>query len=240
MHKNAKNELLINNNVSSFSVEEWLKYLDRILILCLNSLNRHCELWFIGPKYASFAISDDFLLLAIYSTFEYQNAVDILMYILWPAITYEPPHDKTNKMACAPSEDSDQPGHPPSLIRVLAVRMNKPWVLSYPLSAQRRLWSDWADAQADLSLRWVHNHIVGFVMRRLIFHCRHGFGVLLCSTKADPEILKRGCTKFSGPELPYSGFESSIITPVWKFVLHSGVQPCIRPYAAWCSIYCFG
>ena len=23
---------------------------------------------------------------------------------------YEPPHDKTNKIACAPSEDSDQPG----------------------------------------------------------------------------------------------------------------------------------
>ena len=23
--------------------------------------------------------------------------------------TFEPPHDKTNKMACAPSEDSDQP-----------------------------------------------------------------------------------------------------------------------------------
>ena len=34
----------------------------------------------------------------------------------------EPLHDKTNKMACAPSEDSDQPGHPPSLIRVFAVR----------------------------------------------------------------------------------------------------------------------
>ena len=28
----------------------------------------------------------------------------------------EPHRDKTNKMACAPSEDSDQPGHPPSLI----------------------------------------------------------------------------------------------------------------------------
>ena len=26
---------------------------------------------------------------------------------------YVPPRDKTNKMACAPSEDSDQPGHPP-------------------------------------------------------------------------------------------------------------------------------
>ena len=35
----------------------------------------------------------------------------------------EPPHDKTNKMACAPSEDSDQLGHLPSLIRVFAVRM---------------------------------------------------------------------------------------------------------------------
>ena len=35
---------------------------------------------------------------------------------------FEPRYDKTNKMACAPSEDSDQPGHPPSLIRVFAVR----------------------------------------------------------------------------------------------------------------------
>ena len=69
---------------------------------------------------------------------------------------------------CAPSEDSDQPGHPPRLIRVFAVRMKKAWVLSYPLSAQRRRWSDWADAQADLSLRWAHSHFVGFVMSRLI------------------------------------------------------------------------
>ena len=38
---------------------------------------------------------------------------------------YEPPHDKTNKMACAPNEDSDQSGHPSSLIRVFAVRMKK-------------------------------------------------------------------------------------------------------------------
>ena len=67
----------------------------------------------------------------------------------------------------APSEDSDQPGHPPSLIRVFAVRMKKPWVLSYPLSAQRKLWSDWVDANSDLSLRWAHTHFVGFVMLRL-------------------------------------------------------------------------
>ena len=29
---------------------------------------------------------------------------------------------------------------------VFAVRTKKAWVLSYPLSAQRKLWSDWADA----------------------------------------------------------------------------------------------
>ena len=34
----------------------------------------------------------------------------------------KPAHDNTNTMACAPCEDSDQPGHPPSLIRAFAVR----------------------------------------------------------------------------------------------------------------------
>ena len=29
---------------------------------------------------------------------------------------YEPQHDKTNKMTCEPSEDSDQPGQPHSQI----------------------------------------------------------------------------------------------------------------------------
>ena len=85
---------------------------------------------------------------------------------------------------CAPSEDSDQPGHPPSLIRVFAVRMKKPWALATHWAHSEdsdqpghlpSLWSDWADAQADLSLRWadaqadlnlhwVHTHFVGFVM----------------------------------------------------------------------------
>ena len=100
------------------------------------------------------------------------NTKSMYLYIpilLLPVKVYtnEPPHDITNKKACAPSKDSDQPGHPPGLIRVFAVRMKKAWVLSYPLSAQRGLWSVWADAQADPSLRWAHSHFVGFVMRRL-------------------------------------------------------------------------
>ena len=47
------------------------------------------------------------------------------------------------------------------------VRMKKACVLSYPLSAQRSLWADWTDAQAELSLCWAHSRFVGFVVRRL-------------------------------------------------------------------------
>ena len=43
-----------------------------------------------------------------------------------------------------------------NLIRVFAVRMKKPWAFSYPMSAQRRLKSDWADAQVGTSLHWAH------------------------------------------------------------------------------------
>ena len=67
-------------------------------------------------------------------------------------VKYEPEHDKTKKMTWAPSDDSDQPGHLPSLIRVFAVRMKTTWVLSYTLSAQRRL------------IRLGAHHFVGFTV----------------------------------------------------------------------------
>ena len=38
-------------------------------------------------------------------------------------ITHAPVHDKTNEMTYAPSKDTDQPRHLPSLIRVPAVCM---------------------------------------------------------------------------------------------------------------------
>ena len=50
---------------------------------------------------------------------------------------YEPRHDKTNKVTVRPAK---------TLIRVFAVRMKKVWALSYPMSAQRRLCSDWEGA----------------------------------------------------------------------------------------------
>ena len=92
---------------------------------------------------------------------------------------------QTNKMACAPKEDSDQPGHPPSLIRVWS---------EFSLSAWRKFGS--------LPTYWAHiedydqtgrmprlicvfagckDHFVGLVMRRLIYFRRTFAFKLKCS-----------------------------------------------------------
>ena len=83
-----------------------------------------------------------------------------------PETSFELPHDKTNRMACAPSADSDQPGHPLSLI-VFTVHMEKPWGLSYPMSAVMTVQPGliWGFAVRT-------GHIVGFVMWRLILCLR--------------------------------------------------------------------
>ena len=67
----------------------------------------------------------------------------------------ELPHDKTNKMTCVPSEDSDQPGHPPSLIslRCLSEESLGP---KLPLKYT-----------AKTLIRLGGCHFVGFVMRWL-------------------------------------------------------------------------
>ena len=52
--------------------------------------------------------------------------------------------------------DSNQPVHSRSVIRVFVVRIKKLCTLGYPNCVQRRFWSDCANAQADLNLRWAH------------------------------------------------------------------------------------
>ena len=114
------------------------------MLMWLRPISNGFECWFLALWILS---SSDFItLLSNYSRSKH----------IWAA-TWQ-----NQQNGCAPSEDSDQPGHSPSLIRVFAVRMKKPWVLSYPLSAQHRLWSDWADAQPDLSLLRARTHFVGF------------------------------------------------------------------------------
>ena len=89
---------------------------------------------------------------------------------------------KPTKCPVRPAK-TDQPGHLPSRIRVFAVRMEKHEGLSYHLSPQWRLWSDWADAQANLSLCRAHTRFVGFLMSRLFYACSHD----------DNRITFRGC-----------------------------------------------
>ena len=51
-----------------------------------------------------------------------KTVTDCEVSALFFVILNEPRHDKINNMTCAPSEDSVQPGHSPSLNRVFAVR----------------------------------------------------------------------------------------------------------------------
>ena len=48
---------------------------------------------------------------------KYASSVNLVMMMRWSFILFELQHDKTNEMTCVPSKDSDQPGHPPSLIK---------------------------------------------------------------------------------------------------------------------------
>ena len=74
---------------------------------------------------------------------------------------HEPSMTKPTKWHVHPARTQISLGiHP--VWSVFAVRMKKALVLSYPLSAQRRLWSDWEDAQADLRLCWVHVSVCWF------------------------------------------------------------------------------
>ena len=68
----------------------------------------------------------------------------------------KPAHDKTYKKSCATSEDSDQPAHPRSLIRVFADRM----CLLQPSGYPKRDKLDPFHVQGDKSLCWLHSFVV--------------------------------------------------------------------------------
>ena len=78
--------------------------------------------------------------------------------------TNEPAHDKTYNRTCATSEDSDQPAHPRSLIRVFADRMCLLQPPGYPKRDKRKPLSHWMDVQADLSLCWSHRSYYRFCL----------------------------------------------------------------------------
>ena len=86
-----------------------------------------------------------------YEAWYESNRVIISIYpILIYHIIIEPPHGKTNKMACAHSDKSDQPVRPRSVIGIFAVCSLGSLGPIVSSCGQRRLWLDWADVQADL------------------------------------------------------------------------------------------
>ena len=62
----------------------------------------------------------------------------------------------------APSEDSDQPTHSRSLIRIFTGHILHSQ--KFVVFCHQRIWSDCAVAQADLSLRWAH------ISEGILFH----------------------------------------------------------------------
>ena len=54
-------------------------------------------------------------------------------------------------------------------LKIIRISWRKLWSLATQWAHSEDSWSDWADAQADLSLRWAHIRFVGFFMSRLIW-----------------------------------------------------------------------
>ena len=111
------------------------------------------------------------------------------MFLWWQGHrTSEPRHHKTHNMACAPSEDSNQPGHLSCLMSVIAVGSMGSLGLNFlpadsevsdQTGRQRRLWSDWVDAQADLNLRWAHMAYCWFCRDEAYFFLSYGLVTML-------------------------------------------------------------
>ena len=127
LHRNlrAEKQALKVTDVDAawYTQSKKLEYLDKINI-SLNGLQLPCQ--------------DNVCLLSVFALkpLIFPEFVNMMETPTWRKHN-KPSRDKTNKMAGAPSEDSDQPGHLPSLIRVFTVRMKKAWTLN--LSPQRRL-----------------------------------------------------------------------------------------------------
>ena len=103
----------------------------------------------------------------------------------------EPPRDKTIKMACAPSEDSDQPGHPPSLIRGFAFAQ---WVAKNPSCLHAD--SEDSDQTGRMPrLIWVFAgrtcHFIGFVMRWLKWSLNQSVPALPVISKLTRSVILR-------------------------------------------------
>ena len=133
----------------------------------------------------------------------------------WVYCLFEPRHDKTNEVSVCPVKTQISLGICPV------------WSKS-SLSAWRKLeslathwvhsedWWDWADAQADPSLRWVHTHFVGFVMSRLIYIVYHfPFSHLNVFLHCQLKALQKWATAWQNQQNDLCVQQSRCIHQVW-------------------------
>ena len=83
------------------------------------------------------------------------NWAQILCMLIAEALSISPNQSQRKKI-CAPSEDSDQTARMRSLIRVFTGRMLDSLGCKVSPCGQRRLLSDYSDAQTDLSIPCAH------------------------------------------------------------------------------------
>ena len=123
--------------------------------------------------------------------------------------TFEPAYDKTYKMACAPSENSDQTGHSHNLIRNARAGSESLLCVQWVAKNQSFLPADSEDSDQTgrvPRLIWVFAwrtcHFVGFVMRWLIFAYFSGF------KKISPVVSEKNVHGWNGG---YSLLQESMI-----------------------------
>ena len=84
-------------------------------------------------------------------------------------IKCEPAHDKTTKIACAPREDSDQPGHPPSLISLRCALSGVAKDPNFLHTDSEYLDQTGRMPRLTWDFAWRTCHFVGFVVRWLMY-----------------------------------------------------------------------
>ena len=137
---------------------------------------------------------------------------------------YKPRHDKTNKMSMCPAKTQISLGICPVWPESSFCAQ---WVAKDPsfLHVDSEDWSDWADAQADPSLRWEHSHFVDFVMRQLILRKKITYETQ-SGIKLSSYAWKRWKEKISRANITYASSKDSD-QPGHQFSLSSeeGLDP---------------
>ena len=101
-----------------------------------------CSVYSRGPELLPLSCT---IVLLFILLLEQTKTWNYVSYLFMLEDTNEPPHDKTNKITCAPSEDSDQ-GAQADQSSLSAWRNIGPLTTYWAHSED---WSDWADFQAD-------------------------------------------------------------------------------------------